>query len=105
MTADTVIRNGLIVDGTGTEGYQADIAVSGGVISEIGRGLEGRREIDASGQVVSPGFIDIHTHYDGQISWDTLLEPSSGHGVTTVVVGMWAYPRYRQGLGFPAGHS
>ncbi len=110
MAADIVIRNGLIVDGTGTEGYQADISVSGGVISEIGKGLNGNREIDASGQVVSPGFIDIHTHYDAQVFWDPALTPSSPHGVTSVVAGNCGFsiapclPEHRSLLGRTLQH-
>ncbi|MBJ7382177.1 MAG: amidohydrolase family protein [Acidimicrobiia bacterium] len=110
MAADIVIRNGLIVDGAGTEGYQADIAVSGGVISEIGKGLKGNREIDASGQVVSPGFIDIHTHYDAQVFWDPALTPSSHHGVTSVVAGNCGFsiapclPEHRSLLGRTLQH-
>ncbi|AKL73585.1 N-acyl-D-aspartate/D-glutamate deacylase [Actinobacteria bacterium IMCC26256] len=110
MTADIVIRDGLIVDGTGTEGYQADIAVSGGMISEIGKGLKGNREIDASGQVVSPGFIDIHTHYDAQVFWDPALTPSSHHGVTSVIAGNCGFsiapclPEHRSLLGRTLQH-
>jgi N-acyl-D-aspartate/D-glutamate deacylase len=75
------------VDGTGSEPRRADVAVTGGRISGIGEGLEGRDEIDASDAVVSPGFIDIHTHFDAQVFWDPSLSPSCFHGVTTVVAG------------------
>ncbi len=87
MSADLVIRGGTVVDGTGAAGRRADVAVTGGLISGIGTGLDGRRELDASGQVVSPGFIDIHSHYDAQVFWDPALTPSSFHGVTSVVAG------------------
>ena len=75
------------MDGTGSAGRRADVAVTGGRITGIGDGLEGERVLDADGQVVSPGFIDIHTHYDAQVFWDPDLTPSSFHGVTTVVAG------------------
>jgi len=85
---DIVIKNGLIVDGTGRSGFVADIGIRSGVISEIGEVTEsGREVIDADGLVVSPGFIDPHTHYDAQICWDREVTPSSWHGVTTVVLG------------------
>jgi N-acyl-D-amino-acid deacylase len=87
MPADLVIRGGIIVDGTGAPGIAADVAVTDGVISEIGPNLRGGRELDASGCVVAPGFIDIHTHYDAQVFWDPTLRPTSFHGVTTVVAG------------------
>ncbi len=87
MSADIVIKGGTVVDGTGRPGYEADVAVTGGVISEVGPNLSGARELDASGAVVSPGFIDIHTHYDAQVFWDPDLTPSSHHGVTTVMAG------------------
>jgi N-acyl-D-amino-acid deacylase len=85
---DLVIRGGLVVDGTGGPGRTADVAVSGGVIVEVGQILgAGHREMDADGLVVTPGFIDIHTHYDGQATWDPHLTPSCWHGVTTAVMG------------------
>jgi N-acyl-D-aspartate/D-glutamate deacylase len=87
MSADLVIRGGTVVDGTGAPGRRADVAVTGGTITGIGDGLDGRRELDASGQIVSPGFIDIHSHYDAQVFWDPALTPSSFHGVTSVVAG------------------
>jgi N-acyl-D-amino-acid deacylase len=87
MPADLVIRGGTVVDGSGGPGVTADVAVADGVIREIGPGLTGDTELDASGCVVSPGFIDIHTHYDAQVFWDPRLRPSSYQGVTTVVAG------------------
>ena len=88
MPFDLLIRNGLVIDGTGAPGRHADVAVSGGKIVEIGKGIGGARQtIDASDCVVSPGFIDPHTHYDAQICWDGAVTPSSWHGVTSVVMG------------------
>ena len=87
MAHDWVIRGGTVVDGTGAPGRAADVAIDGDRIVEIGPGLDGRRELDASGRVVAPGFIDIHTHYDAQVFWDPALTPSSWHGVTSVVAG------------------
>jgi len=87
MGADIVIRGGTVVDGTGSPGQVADVAIRGGRITEIGPGLAGDRVLEADGHVVSPGFIDIHTHYDAQVFWDPSLTPSSFHGVTTVVAG------------------
>src|SRR5579885_2512606 len=85
---DLVIRNGTIVDGTGRPRFRGDVAVDGATISEVGRVSErGRREIDAEGLLVTPGFVDIHTHYDGQATWDSELAPSSWHGVTSIVMG------------------
>jgi len=85
---DLVVRNGTVVDGTGSEPLEADVAVQDGRITEIGRvASAGREEIDAKGLAVTPGFVDIHTHYDGQATWDDRFTPSSGHGVTTVLMG------------------
>ena len=86
---DIIIRGGTIVDGTGAARFTGDIGIVDGIITSVGSPIVGEAsdEINAAGKIVTPGFIDIHTHYDGQVSWDTLLEPSSGHGVTTVVVG------------------
>jgi N-acyl-D-amino-acid deacylase len=85
---DLVIRNGLVIDGTGAARFEADVAISGGRIAAIGAALGGgAEEIDAKGKLVTPGFVDIHTHYDGQAVWSERLSPSSSHGVTTVVGG------------------
>ncbi len=86
---DLKIINGTIVDGTGSPSFVGDLAIKDGVIVEIGSAVGGdaRETIDATGLIVSPGFVDIHTHYDGQATWDPVLDPSASHGVTTVVVG------------------
>jgi len=85
---ELVIRGGTVVDGTGAPAVTADVAVDGGRITEVGPDLgKGARELDADGLVVAPGWVDIHTHYDGQVTWDPELTPSSWHGVTTVVMG------------------
>jgi N-acyl-D-amino-acid deacylase len=85
---DLVIRAGTVVDGTGSPGRTADVAISDGVVTEVGK-VDGRarRVIDADGALVTPGFVDVHTHYDGQATWDPLLSPSCWHGVTTAVMG------------------
>jgi len=82
---DLVIRNGLVVDGTGSAPRHADVAVDAGKIVEVSG--SGHREIEADGRLVAPGWVDIHTHYDGQATWDPEMSPSSWHGVTTVVMG------------------
>src|SRR5262249_26119524 len=85
---DLIIRSGTIVDGTGRPAFTGDMAIDGGVIAAVGpKAGAGRREIDASGLLVTPGWVDIHTHYDGQVTWDPYLTPSSWHGVTTIVMG------------------
>ncbi len=89
MTYDLIIRTGTIVDGLGGEPYVGDVAVQDGVIAAVGalNGDTAKREIDATGLLVTPGFVDLHTHYDGQSIWSERLTPSSAHGVTTVVMG------------------
>src|ERR1700761_6008770 len=89
MTYGLIIRNGTIVDGLGGEPFVGDVAVSDGVISAVGavNGAGATREIDATGLLITPGFVDLHTHYDGQSIWSERLTPSSSHGVTTVVIG------------------
>jgi N-acyl-D-amino-acid deacylase len=100
---DLVIRGGLIVDGTGAPGFVGDVAIDGGIISAVGDDIgPGQREVDATGLLVTPGWVDVHTHYDGQATWDPELSPSSWHGVTTLVMG-------NCGVGFaparPDGHE
>jgi len=85
---DSIIRNGTIIDGTGADRFVADIGIKDGKIAAVGQISESADfEIDAKGKLVTPGWVDIHTHYDGQATWDPLLAPSSWHGVTTVVMG------------------
>ena len=85
---DLVIKAGTVVDGTGAPARTADVAITDGVVTEVGR-VDGRaREVlDADGALVTPGFVDVHTHFDGQVTWDPLLTPTCWHGVTTVVMG------------------
>jgi len=88
MAHDIVIRSGTVIDGTGAAGFAADIAIDGDTITAVGAvDAEGRSEIDASGHIVTPGFVDIHTHLDAQIGWDPFLTPLSWHGVTTALLG------------------
>jgi N-acyl-D-aspartate/D-glutamate deacylase len=85
---DLVITGGRVVDGTGAEPFSADVAIADGRIVEIGTiSQPSARRIDADGAIVTPGFVDVHTHYDGQVTWDDALEPSASNGVTTVVMG------------------
>ena len=85
---DLVIRGGFVVDGSGAPGRDGDIAIHQGKIAEVGSvSGSGTDEIDASGKIVTPGFVDIHTHYDGQVTWGDALSPSSNHGVTTAIMG------------------
>src|SRR4051812_49042944 len=88
MTHQLVVRGGAVVDGTGAPAREADVAVDDGRIVAIGEVADrGEVEIDADGLLVTPGWVDIHTHYDGQATWDPMLSPSCWHGVTTVVMG------------------
>jgi N-acyl-D-aspartate/D-glutamate deacylase len=88
MSYDLVVRNGTVVDGLGGEPYRGDVAVSGGVIVAVGTvDTPGAHEIDATGLLVTPGFVDLHTHYDGQAIWSDRMSPSSSHGVTTALMG------------------
>ena len=85
---DLVIRNGKIIDGSGSKPFFGDIAIDNGIITSVGKiNSSGNKELDAKGNLVTPGWVDIHTHYDGQVSWDPYLTPSSWHGVTTAVMG------------------
>jgi N-acyl-D-amino-acid deacylase len=85
---DIVIRGATIVDGSGQPSFTGDIGISAGKISEVGKvSTSGKREINANGAVVTPGWVDVHTHYDGQVTWDPYLSPSTNHGVTSVVMG------------------
>src|SRR3546814_7888813 len=94
---ELVIRGGTVVDGTGAPAMTADVAVSGGRITEVGKVDErGERERDADGLVVEPGWVDLHTPYDGQFTWDPTLQPSSWPGVTPVLMG-------NCGVGFAPG--
>ncbi|MCZ6888939.1 MAG: amidohydrolase family protein, partial [Gammaproteobacteria bacterium] len=88
MTHDLVIRNGTVVDGTGKAPFEGDVAIDGNTISAIGNVEDrGQTEIDAEGQTVTPGFIDLHTHLDAQIGWDPMMTSVTWHGVTTALMG------------------
>src|SRR6266516_1805293 len=102
-TPDLVIRGGTVADGKGGELFEADVAISGGRITEVGKvAAKGKDEIDAKGKLVAPGFVDVHTHYDGQVTWSHDITPSSQNGVTTAIMG-------NCGVGFapckPSDHS
>jgi N-acyl-D-aspartate/D-glutamate deacylase len=85
---DIVIRGGTILDGTGGEAFTGDIAIDGGRLTAVGgKAGAAKREIEANGLLVTPGWVDVHTHYDGQATWDPVLAPSSWHGVTTILFG------------------
>ena len=85
---DLVIRNGTVFDGTGAEPRDADVAISGTRIVEVGKiSGSGAEEIDAKGKIVTPGFVDLHTHYDAQVTWSSEITPSSWNGVTTAMIG------------------
>ena len=85
---DLVIRGGTVVDGTGVSPRKADVAIEGDRVVAVGSDVgSGRREVDATGHVVAPGWVDVHTHYDGQVTWDPHLTPSGWNGVTTIVMG------------------
>src|SRR3954449_921181 len=87
-TPDLVIRGGNIADGKGGDLYEADVAITGGRITEVGKvSAKGKEEIDAKGKLVTPGFVDVHTHYDGQVAWSQDITPSSQNGVTTAIMG------------------
>ncbi|MEZ5994880.1 MAG: D-aminoacylase [Hyphomonadaceae bacterium] len=85
---DLVLRNGIVVDGSGDDRFVADVAIDGGLITAVGAAIgPGTQEIDVAGKIVAPGWVDVHTHYDGQATWDQEMAPSAWHGVTTVIMG------------------
>src|SRR5580700_5127252 len=88
MSYDLLIKNGTVVDGTGSKPRRADVAIAAGKVAEIGKVVDGAKKvIDASDLIVAPGFVDPHTHYDAQICWDPQVSCSSWHGITSVVMG------------------
>src|ERR1043166_5577386 len=87
-TPDLVIRGGTVADGKGSELFEADVAIASGRITEVGKVFaRAKEEIDAKGKLVAPGFVDVHTHYDGQVTWSQDITPSSQNGVTTAIMG------------------
>ena len=86
---DIIIRGGTIFDGSGAEGFAGDVAMTDGVIVAVGDGVSGpaSQVIDADGAIVTPAWVDIHTHFDGQVTWDEAMDPSASHGVGTIVMG------------------
>ncbi len=102
---DILIKNGTVVDGARNPRYKGDIGIKNGKISAVGRirNAEADRTIDAEGMIVAPGFIDLHTHYDGQVFWDPYLTTSGWNGVTSVVIGNCGFGllRWRQSLRDP----
>src|SRR5205085_535684 len=105
-TPDLVIRGGNIADGRGGDLYEAGVAISGGRITEVGKvTAKGKEEIDARGKLVAPGFVDVHTHYDGQVTWSQDITPSSQNGVTTAMAAL-AGDAVRSGaLGFSTSRT
>ena len=97
---DCIVKGGTLVNGLGTKPETGDLAIKDGIIAEVGGKITGHaaRTIDADGAVVTPGWVDLHTHYDGQVSWDTEMAPSSHNGVTTIVMG-------NCGVGFAPVHD
>ena len=89
QNVDLVIRGGKIVDGTGAEAFSGDVAISDGVIVTVGESVDAAdaEVIDADGALVAPGWVDVHTHFDGQVAWDDTLDPSFSNGVTTLMMG------------------
>ena len=86
---DTLIKGGTIIDGRGGDRFVGDVGIKDGIIAEVGAGLSSasKNTIDADGAIVTPGFVDIHTHFDGQVTWDDKMDPSFSPGVTSVVMG------------------
>src|SRR5262245_3682507 len=92
MAYDVIVEGGRIVDGTGTQAYAGAVAIKDGRVAAVGEVTgDAARTIDADGQVVAPGFIDAHTHYDAQLLWDPTANPSTAHGITTVLLGNCGY--------------
>ena len=85
---DLIIRNATIVDGTGSPSFEGDVAISDGKIAKVGAvDGEAKREIDAQGKLLAPGWVDVHSHMDGQATWDPLCSPAANHGITTLIMG------------------